>query len=161
MKEPTQNQPKLYISRDQYQNLAFEVCQSISPQSLARGTVVVGIANGGILFAEYLAVSLDLPLTLIHPNTKPLPIQVLNVLEGRSVLLVDDISDSGETLRFWRDYLMSRGCSVKIATLFERKGTKVHPDFVGQQLESQDWLVFWWEPEFIWTEADIQDDHII
>lgn len=166
MKEPTAKQLKMYISRPQYIHLSFEVCASIHrsysySRVLPNDLTVVGIANGGTLFADYLAAGLKIPLVLVHPNFMPIPTSALDLLEDRKILLVDDISDSGETLRVWRDYLTSKGCSVQIATLFARAGTRVPPDFVGQRIEGDDWLVFWWEPEYVWTKEDIEREHII
>lgn len=162
MKEPTQDQPKMYISRQQYAHLAAEVLRHIcSSQVVGEAFVVVGIANGGNLFAQFLAERLNLPLVLVHPNYSPMPISALNHLEERKVLLVDDISDSGETLRSWRDYLQAKGCLVEMATLFERVGTEVSPRYVGLCIEDVDWLVFWWEPEYVWTKEDIEREHVI
>jgi hypoxanthine phosphoribosyltransferase len=56
-------------------------------------------------------------------------------VEGRDVLLIDDILESGRTLAFARRLLTSRGARrVMIAALLEkphRKEIEVHADFVG------------------------------
>jgi len=66
----------------------------------------------------------------------------LNVdVSGRHVLLVDDILDTGRTLRMVREHLIQRGArSVRTCVLL-RKPTKAPPDvpadFVGFDIEDQ------------------------
>jgi len=54
---------------------------------------------------------------------------------GRDVLLVDDILESGKTLTFTRDLLLSRGArSVSVVTLLDkrmRRQSAIAADFVG------------------------------
>ncbi len=56
-------------------------------------------------------------------------------VEGRHVLIVDDILESGRTLTFARDLIKQRGAaSIKIAVLLEKPGKRKMPidaDFVG------------------------------
>lgn len=56
-------------------------------------------------------------------------------VSGRHVLIVDDILESGRTLTFARDLVISRGAaSVQIAVLLEKPGKRkveVQADFVG------------------------------
>jgi hypoxanthine phosphoribosyltransferase len=56
-------------------------------------------------------------------------------VEGRDVLLIDDILESGKTLAFARDLLMSRGAlSVKFAVLLDKSAGRNAPiaaDHVG------------------------------
>ncbi len=56
-------------------------------------------------------------------------------VEGKDVLIVDDILESGRTLAFARDLIKNRGArSIKIAALLEKPGKRVvdiQADFVG------------------------------
>jgi len=58
-----------------------------------------------------------------------------NDVSGRDVLLVDDILESGKTLTFTRDLMLSRGAkSVSIAVLLDktmRRQTDLNADYVG------------------------------
>ena len=58
-----------------------------------------------------------------------------NEVAGRDVLLVDDILESGKTLRYTRELMMSRGAkSCSIAVLLDkhmRRQTELDADFVG------------------------------
>ncbi len=57
------------------------------------------------------------------------------LLEGKDLLLVEDILDSGLTLYYLREILTKRNpASIKIATLLDKpEGRKadIHPDYVG------------------------------
>ena len=53
-------------------------------------------------------------------------------VEGRDVLLIDDILESGKTLTFARNLVMSRGArSVSIAVLLDKRGRR-QPDIEAQ-----------------------------
>ena len=58
-----------------------------------------------------------------------------NEVTGRDVLLIDDILESGKTLKYTRDLMLSRGAkSVSIAVLLDkhtRRQTELSADFVG------------------------------
>jgi hypoxanthine phosphoribosyltransferase len=66
-----------------------------------------------------------------------------NEVKGRDVLLIDDILESGKTLTFTRDLMLSRGASsVSIAVLLdkrEKRQTDLDADFVG--FECPDYFV--------------------
>lgn len=56
-------------------------------------------------------------------------------VEGKNVLVVEDIIDTGLTLKYLKDYFERRGCKdFKICTLldkFEKRTCEIIPDFVG------------------------------
>jgi hypoxanthine phosphoribosyltransferase len=66
-----------------------------------------------------------------------------NDVSGRDVLLIDDILESGKTLRFARELMVSRGArSCSIAVLLDkrvRRQTELEADYVG--FECPDYFV--------------------
>ncbi len=62
-------------------------------------------------------------------------------VEGRDVLVVDDILESGNTLTFARNAIMERKPrSLKIAVLLEKPGKRkvnIHADFVGFTIDDK------------------------
>jgi len=66
-----------------------------------------------------------------------------NDVKGRDVLLVDDILESGKTLKYTRDLMLSRGAkSCSIAVLLDkrmRRQTDLEADYVG--FECPDYFV--------------------
>jgi hypoxanthine phosphoribosyltransferase len=60
---------------------------------------------------------------------------IVESVEGRDVLIVDDILESGRTLTFARDLIKNRGArSIKIAVLLEKPGKRkvtIDADYMG------------------------------
>lgn len=62
-------------------------------------------------------------------------------IEGENVIIIEDIIDSGLTLKYLKGYLMARNPkSLKICTLLdkpERRVADVKPDYVGFSIENK------------------------
>lgn len=62
-------------------------------------------------------------------------------VKGRDVLILEDIVDTGQSLQFLEDLLLSRGAhSVRVATLLDKKeGRKVDikADYVGFDVRNE------------------------
>ena len=94
---------------------------------------IYGIPRGGLIPAVLLSHKLGIPVTQEVKNYS---------------LIVDDISDSGNTLKKVIDKCnnpIHNYKEVYTATLFERQGTIFEPDFIGEHIKYNDWLVFPWE----------------
>ncbi|MFC9917704.1 phosphoribosyltransferase [Agromyces binzhouensis] len=120
-----------------------------------RPDVVIAIARGGLLLAGAIAYALGtkscgsinvefytgvderLPEPVLHPPMLDAP-----ALSGRRVLLVDDVSDSGRTLRKVVDLLADAGADVRTATLYTKSHTVLAPDYDYRRTD--DWIVFPW-----------------
>ena len=110
---------------------------------------IVGIHSGGAWLAERLATDLGLQGRLgfidvsfyrddyakkgLHPDVKPTHIR-FNV-DGATILLVDDVLETGRTTRAAINVLFDYGrpACIKLAALADRGGRElpVAPDFVG------------------------------
>lgn len=55
-------------------------------------------------------------------------------IEGRNVLIVDDVFDSGRTIAFARAHLMAKGARQTLACAFVRK-----PQALGEQIDAIGW----------------------
>ena len=68
-----------------------------------------------------------------------------NVMEGKKVLIVDDIVDTGESMLSARAYVESRNpTEVRTASLQYLRSSKIEPDYVGERLEDWAWIVYPW-----------------
>ncbi|MCT8989664.1 hypoxanthine phosphoribosyltransferase [Chelativorans sp. SCAU2101] len=119
--------------------------------------LVVSILKGSFIFAADLiramydaGISPEVEFMMISSygaGTTSGEIKVLRDIEGnvngRDVLLIDDILESGKTLKFTRDLMLSRGArSVSIAVLLDKRSRRqasVEADFVG--FECPDYFV--------------------
>jgi hypothetical protein len=115
---------------------------------------IVGIAFGGILPASFLSVFLRKPLCVfrvVHYNGRTrLPEPVIETgLESFpdvATLVVDDLVDSGETMKVVQDYLGSHGVTnVRFATLHRKPSSAFIPDWYVRDIIG--WVHYPWEDE--------------
>ncbi len=117
--------------------------------------IIVGIARGGLIPARILTDLLETPQVatiriefyadIAQPSIQPLLKQPLNVpVTGKKILIVDDISDSGQSLKTAKQHLTEKGAAeTKIATLYTKTTTQTIPDYFEKTADR--WIVFPWE----------------
>ena len=119
---------------------------------------IVAISRGGWFLGAALAYAWDLrPLLSIHAesydqNHQKSALQlgkVPDLTPYQKVLIVDDLADSGETLKTVDDTLKSLFplVDLKIATIFQKPFSTKKPDFFLRATE--DWVVFFHEIDYI------------
>jgi len=120
-----------------------------------RPDMIVGISRGGLVPARILSDILGVrELFTIRVSfytgvgktaTAPKIVQPLvERLEGKRVLLVDDVSDTGKSLIVAKEHLENMGArEVKVATLHFKPHSKFRPDFFVSKTDA--WLVYPWE----------------
>ncbi len=64
----------------------------------------------------------------------------LRIKKKTQVLVVDDIYDSGETIKSVKARLSSETENIKVATLYLRRGRRPGPDFYVREVSK--WVVF-------------------
>ncbi|NLF88862.1 phosphoribosyltransferase [Candidatus Bathyarchaeota archaeon] len=117
--------------------------------------VVVAISRGGLIPARILVdllearqlatIQIEFYIGLGETKEQPTLKQALALpVDGKKVLLVDDIADSGRSLQYAVNYLRGQGaCEFKIATVYYKTQSIVEPDFYEKKTER--WVVFPWE----------------
>jgi len=126
------------------QMLAERVSRDFGPD------FIVGVARGGLVPAVRLSHLLGGEFRTIHvqyykgrrPLARPKLISDAGPLKGK-VLVVDDVADTGESLKFVVDRLAKRGAEVKVATIACKPCSKFKPDYFAFKTEK--WIVFPWE----------------
>lgn len=136
---------------DQLGHLCFKLGKQITHQSKHYDQIVV-IAKGGLTWSRTLADYLQIPdIETIRVKfyqgigktfKKPLVIQDIKTdIKGKSILLFDDVVDSGQTLEFVVKLLKKQGAkTVDTSALFFKPSSKVTPDFFDHQTDA--WIVF-------------------
>ncbi|WP_261165014.1 phosphoribosyltransferase [Microbacterium sp. Marseille-Q6965] len=117
--------------------------------------VVVAIARGGLLPAGALAYGLGVKncgainmefytgIGTVRDAPEVLPPELdMDYLDGRRVLLVDDVADSGRTLRMAVDLLAEKGAVVRSATIYTKPSTIIQPDYAWRDTDL--WIDFPW-----------------
>ncbi|WP_435151682.1 phosphoribosyltransferase [Haladaptatus sp. DFWS20] len=66
-------------------------------------------------------------------------------VEGKDVLIIDDIADTGGSLKHAEEYVTDRDAGeIRTATLQLLQTSEFEPDYVGEQLEEWAWIVYPW-----------------
>ena len=137
-----------------FYSLAEEVaCKVID--SGYRPDFIVGLARGGWVLSrvlcDFLAVKDLVSLKVEHWGVSATPDGKAQLkypfevdLTGRSVLVVDDITDTGQSMIVATEYVKSLNpAEVRSATLRHITGSKFTPDYYGDEI-SWRWVVFPW-----------------
>jgi len=116
---------------------------------------MVGLARGGWVLSrvlcDYIGVKDLVSLKVEHWGVTATPDGKAQIkypfdidLSGRNVLVVDDITDTGESMIVAEGYVKSKNpASVKTAALRHIEGSKFTPDFYGDVITWR-WVVFPW-----------------
>jgi hypothetical protein len=66
-------------------------------------------------------------------------------VEGKDVLIIDDIADTGGSIKRADEYVRERDAGeVRTATLQLLQTSEFEPDYVGERLEQWTWVVYPW-----------------
>jgi hypoxanthine phosphoribosyltransferase len=65
-------------------------------------------------------------------------------VDGKKVLLMDDVADTGKSLRLVKNHLEKNGAAeVRIATIYCKPGSIIIPEYYEK--ETRSWIIFPWE----------------
>jgi hypoxanthine phosphoribosyltransferase len=120
-----------------------------------RPEVVVAVARGGLLLAGAIAYALGVKSCgavnaefytgvgerLPEPVMLP-PLLDEQSIEGKRVLLVDDVSDSGRTLALVASLVEAAAAEVRTVVLYTKPGTVYEPHYTWRRTSL--WIVFPW-----------------
>ncbi len=146
--------------RQRVRELGAEIAQDyqalLSDTLASDPPLIVGIFRGAIVFLADLIRAMPIPLECDYvqlysygKGSEAGEIQLLRDLgtpaQGRHILLVEDIVDTGQTLEFLREHLEARGAaSLKICALIDKKPRRrvtIKLDYVGFVLEEDAFVV--------------------
>jgi len=136
-----------------------KLCKELSRKIKASGyrvDVIVAVARGGWVPARILADLLEIKELysvktehwgMVATITGEARItQPLNVsLKGKNVLIVDDVADTGETIRLVKEHVKSMlAKDIRIAVIDYKKTSKFVPDYYAAEIEGWKWIVYPW-----------------
>jgi hypoxanthine phosphoribosyltransferase len=117
--------------------------------------IIIGIAHGGTIPTRILTdllkpsqtttITIQFYTDIATQNLQPILKQPLTIpINGKKILIVDDISDSGLTLNLAKQYLTKKGATeIKTATLYTKSTTQTLPDYAEKT--TNQWIIFPWE----------------
>ena len=135
------------ITEEQIREKAAEIGKQISEDYAGKEIILVGILRGAVPWmAEIMKrITLDMTIDFMAVSsygaaTKSSGVVKINKdletdIDGRDVIIVEDIVDSGVTLNYREGYLRSRGAaSVKLCSLLDKpegRRVDIKADYVG------------------------------
>jgi len=142
---------KLVFSQSQIENRVRGLAKEISQAYQGKDLVLVGVLNGVFIFLSDLVKEMTIPLKVdfvrlasygpgsVSSGKVEMKKDIEQNLEGRHVLIVDDIADGGLTLDYLKKHLTAhKPASIKICVLIdkkERRSVPVEIDFTGFEIE--------------------------
>lgn len=145
----------IMIPESEIEKRTREIGEQISRDYAGKTVHMICVLKGGVYFMTALSkrISEDVPVTLdfmsvssYGDDTKSSGIVKIvkdldEPLEGKDVLIVEDIIDSGRTLYYLMDIIRGRKpASVRLCTLLdkpERRVRDVHVDYTGFNIEDR------------------------
>ncbi len=124
-------------------------------QSGFKPDLIVGVSRGGWAPGRILSdllenthtanVKIEFYIGIGKTARKPIVTQAISEdISKKHVLLVDDVADTGESLKVALDHVLARGAGeVKTATVFYKPHSKFKPDFFADS--TSNWIIFPWE----------------
>ncbi len=143
------------ISWDQF----YELCRKLVRQILEQGVepdLIVAIARGGYIparvLADFLGVMRLTSLRIEHyrgSHKEPLAV-VKDTLtmdtQAARILLVDDVSDTGDTFRLALEHIREKvtGTQIHTAALHHKVVSNYQPDFYAEKILEWHWITYPW-----------------
>jgi hypoxanthine phosphoribosyltransferase len=141
---------QLLFSRDQIATQVSRLAEEINRDYHDQEILLVGVLKGSFLFFSDLARLITRPVLIdfvrlasYGSGTEPQAVELRKDLEisvqGRNVIIIEDIVDSGHTLEFlYHRLLLRQPLSLRICTLVDKVGrreTSMQADYVGLSME--------------------------
>ncbi len=147
------NIEKVLVSQEKLEKIVNSLAKQIEIDYNDKEFVMVGLLKGSIVFMADLMKKVNLDFTIdfmvassygsgTESSGKVKLLKDLEISpENKDILIVEDIVDSGNTLNFITNYLMTRGArSVKICTLCDKPARRKVPltvDYCGTEIPDE------------------------
>ncbi|CAM3097242.1 hypoxanthine phosphoribosyltransferase [Leuconostoc rapi] len=144
---------EVLFDQDRIHDAAVRLGKQITQDYAGKKPVVLSVLKGAYLWTADLLREVDLYLDLEFINVSSyhggvsstneitLVTDIRSDIQGRDVIILEDIVDTGQSLLFMKELLAKRGASsIKVATLLDKKaGRKViiDADYVGFDVRNE------------------------
>jgi hypoxanthine phosphoribosyltransferase len=141
---------KVLVTKEELDKRTTELAKAIERDYKGKDLVLVGVLKGGFIFLADLVrkISMDLSIDFISVSSYGNSTEssgVVRILKdidsditGKHVLLVEDLIDTGLTLKYLKELFNTKGCaSVKLAAILdkpERRKVDLKVDYSGIEI---------------------------
>ncbi|KTD57124.1 xanthine-guanine phosphoribosyltransferase [Legionella sainthelensi] len=117
---------------------------------------VIAIARGGFPIARFICDFLNIhhlgSVQIRHYTAGATELEQMHIIapvntqvEGKKILLLDDVNDTGKTLITAHDYIQTMHPTLlKTAVIHEKPNTLFQVDFVAEKITEWKWLIYQW-----------------
>jgi len=141
----------LFLNFEQFSAHCFDLVMKLQSQYVGKKIdYLISVQRGGAVMSKILSDALEVPIATVVASSyqdltqvkKPFISQELAVdIQGKNVVVLDEICDTGETLKLVSDYLHQLSpASIVTAVLVVKPNVVFHPDFHATQTDK--WVVF-------------------
>ena len=142
---------------------AYNLCKDVSERIKAAGfmpEVIIGVARGGWYLArvlcDFFMVKDLFSLKMEHWGVTAtvtgaaelkfgLDREAQKKLKGKRVLIADDVTDTGDSIKFALEYVSAfEPLDVKTATMHHKTSSSFMPDFYGELMTEWRWIIYPW-----------------
>ena len=123
-------------------------------ESRFKPEIIVGISRGGLIPSRIISDLLNNPnLASVRVefykyskkkrNEPKITQPISTPIEGKTILLVDDVADSGKSLHLVYEHLLKKAKEIRTLTIFYKPWSCILPDYYIK--ETRAWIIFPWE----------------
>ena len=142
----------ILVSAEEIDKTVEKLAQRINADYAGKSIVLLIILKGSVVFASDLMRKLDIDVTLefmqgssygggsVSTGQIKITKDAQTDLNGRNVIIAEDIIDSGNTLKALTELLKKRGANVEVCTLLSkpsRREAQVDVKYIGMEIPDE------------------------
>ena len=147
---------KVYYHWQDIEDMTSDIIQQIAVDGDGfKPDYVVGLTRGGLIPATMISHYFQVPMHTLEIKLRDHAVapesnkwMAQDAVDGKKILIIDDINDTGETFQYILDNFGKREDRIRFAAMINNKPSKVKVDYHGYEInkdEAPAWIVFPWE----------------
>ena len=144
---------EIMISEAKVENRIKELAKAIEKDHKNDQIIFIGLLKGSVLFMSELIKNLNMPILIDFMSvssygagtTSTGVVKILKDVDfdikDKNLMIVEDIIDTGLTLKYVKEFLLSKGAKkVMITSLLDkpsRRKTDIHGDYIGFEIPDE------------------------
>ena len=141
------------VDKEKIKKMLTDISDKINKEYSGREIIMIGVLRGAMVFMADLMRLINVPVIMdflvvssygVDTETSGVVMMIKDVdidIKGKHVILVEDLVDTGFTLKYLRNLLDSRDpASLKVCAAFdkpERRKVDINADYVGIQIPDE------------------------